>query len=80
MNELSDEVRIQRGVRQGSVASPILSIYTRKKIQTYYQYGGCQRGGQKWNENLYHEDQRNGSQQETKFTKINIAIDGLKPT
>ena len=46
MNELSDEIRIQRGVRQGCVASPTLfnNFIHGKDFQTYYQYEGCQRG------------------------------------
>ena len=42
MNELSEEIRIQRGVRQG--ISHSLQFIHGKYVQTYYQYERCQRG------------------------------------
>ena len=44
MNELSDETRIQRGVRQGCVASPTLQFIHGKDF--HYKHEGCQRGRQ----------------------------------
>ena len=48
MSELSEDIRIQRGVRQGCVASPTLVQFIHgNDFQTYYQHEGCQRGRQK---------------------------------
>ena len=48
MNELSDEIEIQRGVRQlrmCCISHSFQSIHG-KDFQAYYQYEGCQRGRQ----------------------------------
>ena len=46
MNELSDEIRIQRGVIQGCIASPIrFNLYTEKIFRHIINMKGVNEGG-----------------------------------
>ena len=57
MNELSEEIRMQRRVRQGCVASPhSLQFIHGKDFQTYYQYEMCQRGRHNYSNLRYADD------------------------
>ena len=56
-NELSDEIRIQRGVRQGCVASPTLfNLYTDKIFRHVINTKGVNVGGKHYNNLRYADD------------------------
>ena len=77
INELSDEIRMQRVVRQGCVASPTL-------FNLYTEYIFRHINVSTWEAQITTildmlmtlQNHGNGCQQETKFTQKNIAIDG----
>ena len=57
MNELSEEIRIQRGVRQGCVASPTLfNSYTEKMFRHIINMKGVNVGGTNYNNLRYADD------------------------
>ena len=57
MNELSGEIRIQRGVRQGCVASPTLfNLYTDKIFRHIINMKGVNVGGTNYNNLRYDDD------------------------
>ena len=57
MNELSDEIRIQRGVRQGCVASPTLfNLYTKTIFRHNINMKGVNVGGKNYNILTYADD------------------------
>ena len=57
MNESSDEIRIQRGVRLGCVASPILfTLYTEKIFRHIINMKGVKMAGNKCNNLRYADD------------------------
>ena len=57
MNELSDEIRIQRGVRQGCVASPTLfDVYTEKIFRSVINMKDVNVGGKHYNNLRYADD------------------------
>ena len=56
-NELSDEIRIQRGVRQGGVAYPTLfNLYTEKIFRHIINMKGVNVGGKHYNSLRYADD------------------------
>ena len=56
-NELSDEIRIQRGVRKGCVASPTLfNLYTDKIFRHVINTQGVNVGGKHYNNLRYADD------------------------
>ena len=59
MNELSDEIRGQQGVRQGCVASPTLfNLYTQKSFRHHFiiNMKGVNVGGTNYNKLSYADD------------------------
>ena len=57
MNELSEEIRVQRGVRQGCVASPTLfNVYTEKIFRHIINMKGVNVGGTNYNNLRYADD------------------------
>ena len=57
MNELSEEIRIQRGVRQGCVASPTLfNVYTEHNFRYIINMKGVNVGGTNYNNLRYADD------------------------
>ena len=57
MNELSEEIRVQRGVRQGCVASPTLfNLYTDKIYRHIINMKGVNVGGTNYNNLIYADD------------------------
>ena len=57
MNELSDEIRVQRGVRQGCVASPtVFNLYTEKIFRYIINMKGVNVGGTHFNNLRYADD------------------------
>ena len=57
MNELSEEIRIQRGVRQGCAASPTLfNLYTEKIFRHIINMKGVNVGGTNYNNLRYADD------------------------
>ena len=57
MNELSEEIRIQRGVRQGCVASPTLfNLYTKKIFRHIINMKCVNVGGRNYNNLRYADD------------------------
>ena len=57
MNELSDEIRIQRGVRQGCVASPtIFNLYTEQIFRHIINMQGVNMRGTNYNNLRYADD------------------------
>ena len=56
-NELSEDIRIQRGVRQGCVASPTLvNLYTEKIFRHIINMKGVNVGGKHYNNLRYADD------------------------
>ena len=54
MNDLSEEIRIQRGIRQGCFASPIISnLYTEKIFRHIINMKGVNMGGTNYNNLRY---------------------------
>ena len=57
MNELSEDIRIQRGVRQGCVASPTLvNLYTENMFRHIINMKGVNVGGKHYNNLRYADD------------------------
>ncbi len=57
MNDLSEEIRIQRGVRQGCVASPTLfNVYTEHNFRYIINMKGVNVGGTNYNNLRYSDD------------------------
>ena len=57
MNELSEEIRIQRGVRKGCVASPTLfNLYTETFFRHIINMKGVNMGGTNYNNLRYADD------------------------
>ena len=75
MNELSDEIRIQRGVRQGCVASPTLfNLYTGKIFRHIINMKGVNVGGKHYNNLRYADDTALLAGNEKELTELTSKI------
>ena len=77
MNELSDEIRKQRGVRQGCVASPTLfnfNLYTEKIFKHIINMKGVNVGGNNFNNLRYADDTAILAGNEKEFTELTSKI------
>ena len=80
MNEFADEIRIQRGVRQGCVATPTLfNLYAEKTFRHIINMKGVNVGGTNYNNLRYadatailagNEKELSGLTSQTKSKKI----------
>ena len=75
MNELSDEIRMQRGVRQGCVASPnIFNLYTDNIFRDIINTKGVKVGGKHYNNPRYADDTALLSGNEKELTELTRKI------
>ena len=75
MNELSDEIRIQRGLRQGCAASPTLfNLYTEKIFRSIINMKGVNVGGKHYNNLRYADDTALLAGNEKELTELTSKI------
>ena len=75
MNELSDEIRMQRGVRQGCVASPnLFNLYTDNIFRDIINTKGVKVGGKNYNNPRYADDTALLSGNEKELTELTRKI------